>query len=158
MHTQTLHFFLECVWVPRQAALAWPEGGSEYPPSPGRQSSSETCFGLHGLHAPLSPTAGSEGAAEKKHWGGPQLPSRRHPSPLEPPQLVTAGRLPEALLGLWHEFPACDSPPGPPLHTELAGGQAPGGWGAEHSTSQHRGRPHQLHSPRPCLGDEPASS
>ena len=130
VHTQTPHFFLECVWVPRQAALAWPEGDSDYPPSPGRQSSSETCFGLRGLHAPLSPTARSEGAAEKKKkaLGRTPAPSSHlatTPSPPKPLQLVTAGRLPKALLGLLQEFPACDSPPSSPLHRELAGGQAP---------------------------------
>ena len=54
-----------------------------------------------------------------------QLPSRHHPIPPKPLQLVTAGRLPKALLGLLQEFPACDSPPSSPLHRELAGGQAP---------------------------------
>ena len=65
---------------------------------------------------------------KKKALGRTPAPSSHlstTPSPPKPPQLVTAGRLPKALLGLLQEFPVCDSPPGPPLHRELAGGQAP---------------------------------
>lgn len=111
-------------------------------------------FGVPSLCPPLSP------------WGGggervlvPSFCLPAGPAPAEVPAAREGWTPSKSIAGSLAGVPHVLLAARPPFLTELAGGQAALGEGAEPSApwlpARRRG-PHQLLSPGPCLGDEPS--
>lgn len=144
------HCFPEGVWFqgkhlfgPREAVIALQATAD--------RAAKRPAFGVHSLCPPLSP-----GRGERARVPSFCLPAG--PAPAEVPAARDGWTPSKSIAGSLAGVPHVRLAARPPFLTELAGGQAALGEGAEPSAPWLPARrgPHQLLSPGPCLGDEPS--